>query len=85
MEVQVHHRTSNLSNNALLLSTYLSFLATHFSCKSNDCTWQCSATLIFEVELVACRPRKGASMGSVSDEKARLMYIFCCTLLYIIS
>ncbi|KAM0941357.1 putative peptidylprolyl isomerase [Dioscorea sansibarensis] len=31
------------------------------------------ATLIFEVELVACRPRKGASVGSVSDEKARLM------------
>uniref|UniRef100_A0A0F7GZ46 peptidylprolyl isomerase n=1 Tax=Cypripedium formosanum TaxID=53042 RepID=A0A0F7GZ46_9ASPA len=30
------------------------------------------ATLIFEVELVACRPRKGASLGSVSDEKARL-------------
>ncbi|XP_039132000.1 peptidyl-prolyl cis-trans isomerase FKBP20-1 isoform X2 [Dioscorea cayenensis subsp. rotundata] len=34
---------------------------------------QPDATLIFEVELVACRPRKGASMGSVSDEKARLM------------
>ncbi|XP_010922289.1 peptidyl-prolyl cis-trans isomerase FKBP20-1 [Elaeis guineensis] len=31
-----------------------------------------NATLIFEVELVACRPRKGASLGSVSDEKARL-------------
>ncbi|XP_020244240.1 peptidyl-prolyl cis-trans isomerase FKBP20-1-like [Asparagus officinalis] len=30
------------------------------------------ATLIFEVELVSCRPRKGASLGSVSDEKARL-------------
>ncbi|KAK8936285.1 Peptidyl-prolyl cis-trans isomerase FKBP20-1 [Platanthera zijinensis] len=30
------------------------------------------STLIFEVELVACRPRKGASAGSVSDEKARL-------------
>uniref|UniRef100_A0A0F7GYX7 peptidylprolyl isomerase n=1 Tax=Masdevallia picturata TaxID=125444 RepID=A0A0F7GYX7_9ASPA len=30
------------------------------------------ATLIFEVELVACRPRKGASIASVSDEKARL-------------
>lgn len=29
-------------------------------------------TLIFEVELMACRPRKGASLGSVSDEKARL-------------
>jgi len=32
----------------------------------------CSATLIFEVELVACRPRKGASVGSVSEERARL-------------
>ncbi|AQK86447.1 Peptidyl-prolyl cis-trans isomerase [Zea mays] len=31
-----------------------------------------NATLIFEVELVACRPRKGSSLGSVSDEKARL-------------
>ncbi|KAK9168399.1 hypothetical protein Syun_000539 [Stephania yunnanensis] len=31
-----------------------------------------NATLIFEVELVACRPRKGASLGSVSDERARL-------------
>ncbi|KAK6933156.1 FKBP-type peptidyl-prolyl cis-trans isomerase domain [Dillenia turbinata] len=30
------------------------------------------ATLIFEVELVACTPRKGSSLGSVSDEKARL-------------
>ncbi|KMZ73912.1 hypothetical protein ZOSMA_13G01200 [Zostera marina] len=30
------------------------------------------ATLIFEVELVACRPRKGSSVGSASDEKARL-------------
>nr|AJS13479.1 FKBP20-1 [Erycina pusilla] len=30
------------------------------------------AALIFEVELVACRPRKGSSLGSVSDEKARL-------------
>ncbi|KAG9454642.1 hypothetical protein H6P81_007546 [Aristolochia fimbriata] len=30
------------------------------------------STLIFEVELVACRPRKGSSLGSVSDEKARL-------------
>ncbi|WOL18674.1 peptidyl-prolyl cis-trans isomerase FKBP20-1 [Canna indica] len=30
------------------------------------------ATLIFEVELVACRPRKGSSLSSVSDEKARL-------------
>ncbi|GJN14603.1 hypothetical protein PR202_gb01448 [Eleusine coracana subsp. coracana] len=32
----------------------------------------CSATLIFEVELLACRPRKGSSLGSVSEEKARL-------------
>ncbi|CAN8254512.1 unnamed protein product [Cochlearia groenlandica] len=31
-----------------------------------------NATLIFEVELVACRPRKGASVGSVSEERARL-------------
>ncbi|XP_058109591.1 peptidyl-prolyl cis-trans isomerase FKBP20-1 [Magnolia sinica] len=31
-----------------------------------------NATLIFEVELVACRPRKGSSLESVSDEKARL-------------
>ncbi|XP_024041663.1 peptidyl-prolyl cis-trans isomerase FKBP20-1 isoform X1 [Citrus clementina] len=30
------------------------------------------ATLIFEVELVACRPRKGSSLGSVSEERARL-------------
>ncbi|XP_028776146.1 peptidyl-prolyl cis-trans isomerase FKBP20-1 [Neltuma alba] len=30
------------------------------------------ATLVFEVELVACRPRKGSSLGSVSDERARL-------------
>ncbi|KAL3650170.1 hypothetical protein CASFOL_006573 [Castilleja foliolosa] len=30
------------------------------------------STLIFEVELVACRPRKGSSMSSVSDERARL-------------
>ncbi|KAJ8499929.1 hypothetical protein OPV22_010481 [Ensete ventricosum] len=30
-----------------------------------------NATLVFEVELVACRPRKGASLSSVSDEKAR--------------
>ncbi|KAF8719564.1 hypothetical protein HU200_024299 [Digitaria exilis] len=34
-----------------------------------------NSTLIFEVELVACRPRKGSSVGSVSDEKARLEYI----------
>ncbi|XP_059456677.1 peptidyl-prolyl cis-trans isomerase FKBP20-1 [Corylus avellana] len=31
-----------------------------------------NATLIFEVELVACRPRKGSSLGSVSEERARL-------------
>ncbi|CAA6655005.1 unnamed protein product [Spirodela intermedia] len=31
-----------------------------------------NATLIFEVELVACRPRKGSSLGNASDEKARL-------------
>uniref|UniRef100_A0A1D1Y7T3 peptidylprolyl isomerase n=1 Tax=Anthurium amnicola TaxID=1678845 RepID=A0A1D1Y7T3_9ARAE len=31
-----------------------------------------NATLIFEVELVACQPRKGSSLGSVSEEKARL-------------
>ncbi|KAH7847452.1 hypothetical protein Vadar_026222 [Vaccinium darrowii] len=30
------------------------------------------ATLVFEVELVACRPPKGSSLNSVSDEKARL-------------
>ncbi|KZV26124.1 hypothetical protein F511_06050 [Dorcoceras hygrometricum] len=30
------------------------------------------STLIFEVELVACRPRKGSSLGSASDERARL-------------
>lgn len=30
------------------------------------------ATLIFEVELVTCRPRRGASLSSVSDERARL-------------
>ncbi|KAF2296091.1 hypothetical protein GH714_036096 [Hevea brasiliensis] len=30
------------------------------------------ATLIFEVELVACKPRKGSSMSSVSDDRARL-------------
>ncbi|KAK3031906.1 hypothetical protein RJ639_036702 [Escallonia herrerae] len=30
------------------------------------------ATLIFEVQLVACRPRKGSSLESVSDERARL-------------
>ncbi|KAH9301712.1 hypothetical protein KI387_013295, partial [Taxus chinensis] len=30
------------------------------------------ATLIFEVELIACKPRKGSTLGSVSDEKARL-------------
>ncbi|EEE55656.1 hypothetical protein OsJ_04049 [Oryza sativa Japonica Group] len=30
------------------------------------------ATLTFEVELIACRPRKGSSVESVSEEKARL-------------
>ncbi|XP_021757292.1 peptidyl-prolyl cis-trans isomerase FKBP20-1-like [Chenopodium quinoa] len=30
------------------------------------------ATLIFEVELVACRPRKGMSVGGAADERARL-------------
>ncbi|XP_057789132.1 peptidyl-prolyl cis-trans isomerase FKBP20-1 [Salvia miltiorrhiza] len=30
------------------------------------------ASLIFEVELVACRPRKGSSLSSASDERARL-------------
>ncbi|KAM7270261.1 hypothetical protein ACFE04_029475 [Oxalis oulophora] len=30
------------------------------------------ATLIFEVELVACRPRKGATLDSISGDKARL-------------
>uniref|UniRef100_A0A0F7GZ51 peptidylprolyl isomerase n=1 Tax=Francoa sonchifolia TaxID=23250 RepID=A0A0F7GZ51_9ROSI len=29
-------------------------------------------TLIFEVELLACRPRKGSSLGSASEERARL-------------
>lgn len=41
------------------------------SAKLNLHFW-CSATLIFEVELVACRPRKGSSLGSVSEERARL-------------
>uniref|UniRef100_A0A5B6ZVB0 peptidylprolyl isomerase n=1 Tax=Davidia involucrata TaxID=16924 RepID=A0A5B6ZVB0_DAVIN len=31
-----------------------------------------NATLVFEVELMACRPRKGSSLSSVSDERARL-------------
>ncbi|KAF5729605.1 peptidyl-prolyl cis-trans isomerase FKBP20-1 [Tripterygium wilfordii] len=31
-----------------------------------------NATLIFEVELVTCRPRKGSSLESVSEERARL-------------
>ncbi|KAF5819275.1 putative peptidylprolyl isomerase [Helianthus annuus] len=30
------------------------------------------ATLIFEVELVVCRPRKGSSVASALDEGARL-------------
>lgn len=31
-----------------------------------------NATLIFEVELLSCRPRKSASIGSASEERARL-------------
>ncbi|KAF5183668.1 Peptidyl-prolyl cis-trans isomerase fkbp20-1 [Thalictrum thalictroides] len=31
-----------------------------------------NATLVFEIELVACRPRRGSSLSSASDEKARL-------------
>ncbi|XP_050208802.1 peptidyl-prolyl cis-trans isomerase FKBP20-1 [Mercurialis annua] len=31
-----------------------------------------NATLIFEVELMACKPRKGSSMNSVSEDRARL-------------
>ncbi|XVE52646.1 hypothetical protein DITRI_Ditri02bG0139400 [Diplodiscus trichospermus] len=31
-----------------------------------------NATLIFEVELLSCRPRKGSSLGTASDERARL-------------
>ena len=31
-----------------------------------------NATLIFEVELLSCRPRKGSSLGSASEERARL-------------
>ncbi|GAB4831821.1 hypothetical protein Ancab_005836 [Ancistrocladus abbreviatus] len=31
-----------------------------------------NATLIFEVELVACRPRKGSSISSAQDERSRL-------------
>ncbi|KAF5467327.1 hypothetical protein F2P56_017160 [Juglans regia] len=31
-----------------------------------------NATLIFEVQLVACRPRKGSSLGSASEERTRL-------------
>uniref|UniRef100_A0A0F7H076 peptidylprolyl isomerase n=1 Tax=Melianthus villosus TaxID=377280 RepID=A0A0F7H076_9ROSI len=30
------------------------------------------STLVFEVELLACRPRKGSSLGSASEERARL-------------
>lgn len=30
------------------------------------------STLIFEVELLACRPRKGSTLSSASDEKAKL-------------
>ncbi|KAJ0467386.1 putative peptidylprolyl isomerase [Helianthus annuus] len=31
-----------------------------------------SATLIFEVELVACGPRKGSRVANAIDERARL-------------
>ncbi|KAL5717304.1 peptidylprolyl isomerase [Ranunculus cassubicifolius] len=31
-----------------------------------------NATLVFEIELVACKPRRGSSLSSASDEKARL-------------
>ncbi|PKI72357.1 hypothetical protein CRG98_007227 [Punica granatum] len=31
-----------------------------------------NATLIFEVELAACKPRKGSSLSSVNEERARL-------------
>ncbi|XVF36929.1 hypothetical protein REPUB_Repub19eG0101300 [Reevesia pubescens] len=31
-----------------------------------------NATLIFEVELLSCMPRKGSSFGSASKERARL-------------
>ncbi|GAV75173.1 FKBP_C domain-containing protein [Cephalotus follicularis] len=31
-----------------------------------------NATLIFELELVACKPHKGYTLGSISEEKARL-------------
>ncbi|GLT93068.1 hypothetical protein SLE2022_108740 [Rubroshorea leprosula] len=31
-----------------------------------------NATLIFEVELLSCRPRKSTSLGSASEERARL-------------
>uniref|UniRef100_A0A0F7H066 peptidylprolyl isomerase n=1 Tax=Erodium gruinum TaxID=337380 RepID=A0A0F7H066_9ROSI len=31
-----------------------------------------NATLIFEVELVACRPRKSSNLGSSTEERARL-------------
>ncbi|KAF6150322.1 hypothetical protein GIB67_034021, partial [Kingdonia uniflora] len=39
-----------------------------------------NATLIFEVELLACKPRKGSSVGSASDERARLeLTAIACT------
>ncbi|KAL2924994.1 Peptidyl-prolyl cis-trans isomerase FKBP20-1 [Bienertia sinuspersici] len=33
---------------------------------------EADATLVFEAELVACRPRKGMSAGGAADERARL-------------
>lgn len=57
----------------VFVSKSLGHISTHMGFQNNGsgCLW-CSATLMFEVELVSCRPRKGASLGSVSDEKARL-------------
>lgn len=44
-----------------------------FGISSSSITnYSCSATLVFEVELVACNPRKGLSLGSASEERARL-------------
>ncbi|GFZ14927.1 FKBP-like peptidyl-prolyl cis-trans isomerase family protein [Actinidia rufa] len=43
-----------------------------FTIKPEYAYGKCGATLIFEIELVACRPRKGSTVNSVSDEKARL-------------
>ncbi|KAJ3703320.1 hypothetical protein LUZ61_007025 [Rhynchospora tenuis] len=33
------------------------------------------STLVFEVELVNCRPRKGSSISTVSDEKASVTFV----------